>query len=200
MPKIDITLPDELAQALAQPMCVDLSLPKPQKLKVQLPSGGTLQAFTDVSKGIPTDCTLTFSLLLQLAPLLASMDCLLKILKLLKPLIDAVTSPPPTPAMSRDAGGRNARVAGGVRVRSKRHPRAPPSPLPRRPHVGLRRERFVAVSSRSGGLERRLHMLTKLTSGADAESLVQEDPLDFRQIRFLAATFRKAHGMNHARR
>ena len=42
---------------------------------------------------------MTFSLMLQIAPFLAVSDCLLKILKLLKPLIDVVKSlgPPPDP-------------------------------------------------------------------------------------------------------
>ncbi|MGI9333806.1 MAG: hypothetical protein ACR2RL_11710 [Gammaproteobacteria bacterium] len=35
-------------------------------------------------------------------PLMASMECVLKILKLLKPLSDAVTSPPPTPALVKE--------------------------------------------------------------------------------------------------
>ena len=36
---------------------------------------------------------MTFNLMVQIAPLLASMDCILKILKLIKPLIDVVKSP-----------------------------------------------------------------------------------------------------------
>jgi hypothetical protein len=40
--------------------------------------------------------------MLQMAPLMAAMDCPLKILKLLKPLSDAVTSFPPTPALIKE--------------------------------------------------------------------------------------------------
>lgn len=94
MPNIDIEVPPELAALFALPACVDIQLPKPEPLSVQLPTGGSLKAFTDISKGIPTDCSMTFSLLLQIAPLLASMDCLLKILKLLKPLVDVIKGLP----------------------------------------------------------------------------------------------------------
>jgi hypothetical protein len=99
MPNIDITVDSDLTSLFELPDCSDVQLPDPGPLKVQLPSGGSLQAFADISKGIPTDCALTFSLMMQIAPMLASMECLLKILKLLKPLIDVVGSlgPPPDP-------------------------------------------------------------------------------------------------------
>jgi hypothetical protein len=94
MANINIPVDADLAELLKVPSCIDLSLPKPKKLKITLPSGGTLNAFTDLSKGVPTDCSLTFSLMLQLAPLLASMDCLLKILALLGPLVEIVKGLP----------------------------------------------------------------------------------------------------------
>ena len=94
MPKIDIKVESKLEEALKIPACIDLSLPKPRKLSIELPTGGSLTAFTDMSKAVPTDCALTFSLLLQLGPLLASMDCLLKILALLGPLVDIVKGLP----------------------------------------------------------------------------------------------------------
>jgi hypothetical protein len=99
MSSIDIAVEPDLAELFVVPDCVDLSIPLPSPLKVTLPTGGTLSAFADISKGIPTDCSMTFSLLLQIAPFLAMSDCLLKILKLLKPLIDVVKSlgPPPDP-------------------------------------------------------------------------------------------------------
>jgi hypothetical protein len=99
---IDVPVPDDLRELMAAPKCLDLRLPKPQKLKVQLPSGGTLTALHDIGKAVPTDCSLTFSLLMQIMPLMASMECVLKILKLLKPLSDAVTSPPPTPKLIKE--------------------------------------------------------------------------------------------------
>jgi hypothetical protein len=94
MPTIDIEVESELEETLKIPECIDLSLPEPQKLSITLPTGGSLNAFTDMSKGVPTDCALTFSLLLQVAPLLASMDCLLKILALIAPLVDIVKGLP----------------------------------------------------------------------------------------------------------
>ncbi|MCU7919030.1 MAG: hypothetical protein KZQ95_11810 [Candidatus Thiodiazotropha sp. (ex Epidulcina cf. delphinae)] len=100
MPDIDIPIPDELREALAAPKCVNLDPPKP--LKLTLPSGGALSVPADLGSNIPNDCSVSFSMMLQLQPILASMDCILKILKLLKPLSDAVTSPPPTPALVKD--------------------------------------------------------------------------------------------------
>ncbi len=99
---IDVPVPEDQRELMAAPKCLDLRLPKPAKLKVQLPSGGTLTALHDIGKAVPTDCSLTFSLLLQIMPLMASMECVLKILKLLKPLSDAVTSPPPTPKLIKE--------------------------------------------------------------------------------------------------
>lgn len=97
MPNIDIKLDADLAQAFQIPPCTEISLPNPGPLKVQLPTGGTIQAFADISKGVPTDCALTFSLMMQIAPFLAATECLLKVLKLLKPLIDVIQGLPMPP-------------------------------------------------------------------------------------------------------
>lgn len=99
MPNIDINVDVDLAKAFQIPPCTEISLPNPGPLKVHLPTGGTIQAFADLSKGVPTDCALVFSLMMQIAPFLAATECLLKVLKLLKPLIDVVGSlgPPPDP-------------------------------------------------------------------------------------------------------
>src|SRR5262245_59697332 len=51
-----------------------------------------LKGFLDFSVGSPKDCTLSINLMLQLAPLLASMSCLLKMLAVIKALEGAVTS------------------------------------------------------------------------------------------------------------
>jgi hypothetical protein len=51
-----------------------------------------LKGFLDFSLGTPRDCTLAINLMLQLAPLLASMSCLLKILAVIKALEDTVKS------------------------------------------------------------------------------------------------------------
>lgn len=90
MPTIDIALPDDLQQVLKQPVC--LVLPKPGKVKITLPSGPKFSGIADITKQIPDDCSLSFSLVLQLAPFLANLDCLLKILKVLQPLIELVTA------------------------------------------------------------------------------------------------------------
>jgi len=97
MPNIDIPLPVDLNEALELPPCNEIKLPLPKPLKIQLPTGASIKAIADASKGIPSDCAMTFSLMVQLSPLLASMECLLKILKLLKPLVDIVTNLPMPP-------------------------------------------------------------------------------------------------------
>jgi hypothetical protein len=99
MSNIDIPVKPDLAALFDLPACSELSIPGPSPIKVMLPTGSSISAFADISKGIPTDCSMTFSLMLQIAPFLAVSDCLLKILKLLKPLIDVVKSlgPPPDP-------------------------------------------------------------------------------------------------------
>src|SRR5262245_45956645 len=98
MATIDIPVPEDLKALLEPPKCVDLSIPKIKIPSITLPTGGSLKGLADLSKGIPSDCSLSFSLLLQIGPILASMECLLKLLKLMKPLLDLVTNPPPTPA------------------------------------------------------------------------------------------------------
>jgi hypothetical protein len=97
VPNFDIPLSVDLNKELGLPPCKDIQLKIPGSLKIQLPTGGSIKAINDLSAAIPTDCSLTFSLMLQLAPLLASMECVLKILKLLKPLVDVVTNLPVPP-------------------------------------------------------------------------------------------------------
>ena len=75
-----------------EPPCVQL--PKlPTIPKVKLPLGGELSAFADFSVATPSDCTLTFSLLVQLAPLLASISCLMKVLGVIGALKDFASNP-----------------------------------------------------------------------------------------------------------
>jgi hypothetical protein len=74
------------------PPCVPL--PKvPNIPKIKLPLGGELSAFADFSVATPSDCTLTFSLLVQLAPLLASISCLIKVLGVIGALKDFASNP-----------------------------------------------------------------------------------------------------------
>lgn len=90
--RIDVALPPELQAYLSQPVCIPM--PKPGKVEINLPMGGSLKGLADITKGIPDDCTLSFSLALQLGPFLANLDCLLKIVKVLEPLITVVTKLP----------------------------------------------------------------------------------------------------------
>lgn len=78
-------------------------LPKCQKLKapkvptIQLPFGATLKGVSDFSQGLPTQCTLNFSLLMQLGPLLAAMACMLKVLNVfgkMQEFVSAAKEPP----------------------------------------------------------------------------------------------------------
>jgi hypothetical protein len=94
MPKIDINVSANLQKLFELPPCIDLSLPKAAKLQVTLPTGGSLKAISDISKGIPNDCSLVVSLMLQLAPFLASIDCLLKLLGVIGPLIEVIKAVP----------------------------------------------------------------------------------------------------------
>jgi hypothetical protein len=94
---IDIPVGPELQKALALLPCPDISIKNPKPITVKLPMGGSLSSINDLSRGIPTDCSMTFSLLLQLGPLLAALHCPMAILKLIGPLMDAVKNPPPTP-------------------------------------------------------------------------------------------------------
>jgi hypothetical protein len=98
MPNIDIELPEELTSLMEHPICVDMSFDKVKVPSIQLPSGGTIKGIADITKAIPTDCSLTFSLALQIAPLLANLACFVKLLKLIKPLIDVVDGLPTPPA------------------------------------------------------------------------------------------------------
>lgn len=70
-----------------------VKIPKLKIPSVKLPLGGELKGFADFSASVPTDCTLTFSLLAQLAPLLASISCLLKVLKVLASLKEFASNP-----------------------------------------------------------------------------------------------------------
>ncbi|PWT94160.1 MAG: hypothetical protein C5B55_03155 [Blastocatellia bacterium] len=99
MPNIDIPISADLQQLFELPPCDDLKLPSPSPLKIALPTGGSMNALTDISKGIPTDCSMIFSLMLQISPFLAATDCLFKLLGLIAPLIDVVKAlgPPPDP-------------------------------------------------------------------------------------------------------
>jgi hypothetical protein len=94
MPNIDIPIPADLNSLFQFPPCSQVTLKPASKLQITLPTGGTLTALTDLSQGIPSDCSLTFNLMLQLAPFLGSIECLMKVLGLIGPLIEFVKAVP----------------------------------------------------------------------------------------------------------
>ncbi len=94
MNTIDIALNDELQEALKQPVCLDIGLPKPGSAQITLPNGGRIKGIADITKGIPSDCSLSFSLMMQMGPIMANMECLINILKLVKPLTDVIKGLP----------------------------------------------------------------------------------------------------------
>jgi hypothetical protein len=97
MANIDFKVSADLQELFELPACEDLRLPPPEKLEITLPTGGTLKAMADISKGIPNDCSLIVSLMLQIAPFLAGIECLLKVLGLIAPLVDVVKALVPAP-------------------------------------------------------------------------------------------------------
>lgn len=96
---VAIPVPADLQALFHIPSCDMLALPSAEPVQLRLPNGATFRPIADLSKGIPTDCSLNVNLFAQLAPFLASIECLLKVLALLQPLIKVVNSlgPPPDP-------------------------------------------------------------------------------------------------------
>ncbi|MCP4925661.1 MAG: hypothetical protein GY916_06940 [Gammaproteobacteria bacterium] len=92
--ELEVALSEEIASYLAQPICADISLPEPGSVSLELPTGGTIKGIGDVTNGIPTDCSLNVSLMLQLGPILANLECFIRVLKLIKPLIDVIKGLP----------------------------------------------------------------------------------------------------------
>lgn len=79
-------------------MAIDLDVSCPELPKIpELPSVNVLglaelKGFLDFSQGSPRDCTVSINLMAQIAPLLASMTCLLKILGVVQALKGTVES------------------------------------------------------------------------------------------------------------
>jgi hypothetical protein len=111
---IDIPLPDAITQRLTPPACADIQInPPPPPFSLCLPFGGALKAIVDTSKQIPDDCAITFSILLQLPPLMASLGCFIKLLKLAQPIMDfaqAVGNPAKLPQAIVDLGSAVAEI------------------------------------------------------------------------------------------
>ncbi len=91
---IDVKLSADIQKQLKIPPCIDLSLPRPKLPEIRLPTGGSIKGLADITKGVPSDCSLNFSLALQLAPIMASIECLVKVLALIGPLIEVIKALP----------------------------------------------------------------------------------------------------------
>lgn len=63
-----------------------IPLPNPKPLSIKLPFGSELKGIADLSKGPPSDCALIHSLMLQIGPLLAGLQCLLMLGKIFSSL------------------------------------------------------------------------------------------------------------------
>jgi hypothetical protein len=68
---------------------------------IKLLGGAELKALVDLAAGPATDCRLTINLMLQLAPLLASMACLFKILNVISKIQDFATAVTEIPNMKK---------------------------------------------------------------------------------------------------
>ena len=50
-------------------------------MQLRLPLGGTIKPMPDITKGLPSTCSLNFNLALQIAPIMASIECLMNVLE-----------------------------------------------------------------------------------------------------------------------
>jgi hypothetical protein len=89
-----------LVELAAEIPCTELK-PLGDIPKIELLGGVELKAFVDIAAGPATDCKLTFNLLLQLAPLLASMACLFKILNVITKIEEFATAATKLPDVSK---------------------------------------------------------------------------------------------------
>ncbi|MBB3219832.1 hypothetical protein [Pseudoduganella umbonata] len=71
---------------------------------IPLPTGGELKGVADFAAGIPTNCKIDMSLLIQLGPLLGAMGCILKILEVLGNIIDFAKAAPDPFKMAEKVG------------------------------------------------------------------------------------------------
>jgi hypothetical protein len=115
MPNVNIDIPvsPELQQALDGLSCESISLQSASPLQIQLPIGVPLVALNDLSKGIPDDCSMSFNLMLQLAPFMASIACLVRLLKVVDSLVKMVTGLAKVPP-DLSAAGALAAAAGDL--------------------------------------------------------------------------------------
>jgi hypothetical protein len=94
---IDIPVNQDLQDALNVLSCDVTGITGSTLPGITTPMGFELPALRNLGASIPDDCALTFSLTLQLMPFMASIACLLRILALLKPLINIISGLPKPP-------------------------------------------------------------------------------------------------------
>jgi hypothetical protein len=71
---------------------------------IPLPTGGELKGVADFAAGVPTNCKIDMSLLIQLGPLLGAMGCILKILEVLGNIIEFAKAAPDPFKMAEKVG------------------------------------------------------------------------------------------------
>jgi hypothetical protein len=75
-----------------------------EDLKVTLPFGGEIKALRDFTKGIPDNCSLNFGLLLQIPPLLGSLECFIRVMQVIGKLGEFMSAfAPPIPDLPKAA-------------------------------------------------------------------------------------------------
>jgi hypothetical protein len=74
--------------------------PPSPKLTLTVPGGATLTGMADLPRGMPEECTVAFNLMLQLGPILGSLECLIRLFAFIGKIVEvakAATSTPPDP-------------------------------------------------------------------------------------------------------
>lgn len=84
--KIDVELPPELQKMLVAATCYEI--PKVEIPSITLPTGGAIKAIGEFTDRVPSECALNMSLLVQLGPILANLQCIIKVMEVMKPLYD----------------------------------------------------------------------------------------------------------------
>ena len=69
-------------------------IPQATPITIPMPFGVDIKAITDMSKGVPSDCAIVHSMMLQLMPMLSGFACVLKILNVISALEEALNAKP----------------------------------------------------------------------------------------------------------
>jgi hypothetical protein len=88
------------------------AFPKPPEQRtIQLPTGASLTGAVELPKGLDEQCKVAFNLMLQLGPFLASIQCLVQVLKFVHDIIQVaqdvqtkLATPPDLPGIVNDIG------------------------------------------------------------------------------------------------